>query len=71
MKFHPNRTMGIWSNLGETFSGGEFHKGRGEILKKNEKPYKFPSKNESMYEFSSKSDNGKGFKNRGKFRELK
>ena len=25
-KFHPNRTMGIWSNIQGTFSGGEFRK---------------------------------------------
>ena len=32
--FHPNQTMGKWSNLGETFSGGEL--GGGILEKKNE-----------------------------------
>ena len=55
MKFHPNRTMGKWSNLGGKFSRGEF---RGRILRKKMKTYKFPSENKYMYEVSSKSENG-------------
>ena len=33
-KFHPNRTMGKWSNTGGKFSGGEFRRGRVRNLKK-------------------------------------
>ena len=31
MKFHPNQKMGKWSNLGGKFSGGEFHRGGGNL----------------------------------------
>ena len=34
-KFHPNRTMGKWSNIRGKFSEGEFHRG-GEFWEKNE-----------------------------------
>ena len=48
MKFHPNHTMGKWSNIWGNL-GGEFQE---------KKTYKFKSKNEYMYEVSPKSENG-------------
>ena len=30
-KFHPNQTMGKWSNIRGKFSEGEFHRGGGKF----------------------------------------
>ena len=50
-KFHPKRTMGKWSKIGENFRGAKFVGGGDFEIKM--RTYKLPSKNESMYEVSS------------------
>ena len=69
-KFHPNRTMGKWSNIRVKIFWGGISQGEGGNLGgefwKKKKTYKMGLQNKRIYKISSKSNKGKVVKYTGK-----